>query len=246
MRTHWATTPCLTVALALALGARATAGEDAPADQEGRDRTFVEAILAQPRTLEAALAETPEDAVAVAAAYHVEDDGRVRIEVLERARTDEHTYRVRVVGPAAGESETHSLDAPDAVARAATAGTLFSQADATLEEVGRKALRARDGDRRASRVLAIEPEATEDGVGFRCTVLVEGLPWTTHHRASGQLLRLERPPYLKEREDAAKRWVGRRLPDVDVEGGVWVNIERSPSLSDWRGSWVLLLLTDPG
>jgi hypothetical protein len=86
----------------------------------------------------------------------------------------------------------------------------------------------------------------EGGVRLRCTVVVDGLPWTTLHAADGRVESLLRPAYLEEREEAAKRWKGRPLPEVDLEHAAWLNVDSPPRLADLRGSFVLVALTDPG
>ncbi len=243
----------MTGLLVVAVAVSAAHGEDsAPAEvvrsaPERADMELCQAVVAAPVTLAEAVARvsrTPEHALA--AEFSRGADGHLVLTVwTQKGRTlDAEFFAYTGALTTSGwDLAKKPVGVSQGLVKVARWATFMEERENKLEEVLDRTLKARHHDKReAVAAISVEP-ALE---GFETRVVVDGLPWGVEHNKSGRIVRMKRPPYLEEREEAARRWVGRQLPELDVEKAEWLNTKEPPRLSALTGRVVLLLVTDPG
>lgn len=230
--------------------ARAGAEAEAEAEaQEEADRRLCRLVAESPVALEDAVRELAASGRKVVAARFLAGVEGLTFEVLAAAPGEGVGFE-RLHGPVGMDGWRRQVEAPPPpadLARAARFEALLSVSGIPVDEACRRALSARDpAGRRPVRLVAVEPREEAGAVRIACTVVLGDLPWTTLHGAQGVLQGLRPPAYVEAREEAARRWKGKELPEVDLEHGVWINVDGPVRLADLRGSPVLVALTDPG
>lgn len=227
-------------------GAKDTVGAES---EEEADRRLCALVAESPVALEAAVREVAALGRRVLGARFLAGAAGLELEVLAFDPEGPGAFE-RLRGPVEATGWRREVQAPPPPAdlvRAARFEALLGLSAIAVDEALRRALAARDPEgRRAVRLVAFEPRREGESVRMACTVVVEGLPWTTWHGADGGLQELRPPPYVAARAEAARRWKGKELPEVDFAQGEWINVDEPVRLARWRGSHVLVALTDPG
>lgn len=239
--------------LAVAFAASPAHAEDAaPAEversaQERADMELCQAVLDAPITLAEAVARVSrKDEQALAAEFARGADGQLLLTVWTQKGTtlDAEFFAYTSEATTSGwDPARRPVGISQGLVKVARWATLSEDRETNLGEVLSRTLKARHHDKREA-VAAISAEPSADG--FNTRVVVDGLPWGVEHNQGGRVVRMTRPPYLEEREEAARRWVGRQLPELDVEKAEWLHTQETPRLGGLAGRVVLLHVTDPG
>lgn len=218
---------------------------------EVRDRVLCARVVSSPCALLAAVEQAiASGRLALDAAFELDEADVLSIHVTTVGSAGEVTDFERLTGWVNEECWapwrkplTDSLD----VARAARCQTLLAQTQTTLGHVlAQLACAQRPAKGSLPGVpLSIRPSLVAGKPYFAGRASIEGAPWeVSQDFASGHVLELRPPEYVRAREEAARRWLGKRLPELDVQGARWLNVEVPPTLAGWKGSPVLVVLTN--
>ncbi len=235
------------VCLAGGVGQRALAG----APDEARERALCARVVSSPCMLAAAVEQaSARGRIALDATFELDEADVLSIHVTTVGPAGEATDYERLTGRVNEECwapwRKPLIDSVD-VARAARGQTLLAQTQTTL---GHALVQLASAQRPAKGSLSgvplsIRPSLVAGKPTFVGRASIEGAPWeVTQDFASGRALELRPPEYVKAQEEAARRWLGRRLPELDVQGARWLNVEVQPTLKGWKGHPVLVVLTN--
>ncbi len=255
MRTPLPLLTLLATAVVASLPMSRTPAACADDAQEGRDRALCERVLASPVALGAAVERAAAGGrVALAAAFTLDDAQRLALAVT-------------TVGPAADADDFDVVSGPvladrrDAtrrplaeraeVAAAARAQTLLAMGERTIAQTLEKTetLVRSAHPKTPSAVIAVRPTAIERRPWLVGEVARQSVPFSTVWSLfkdvnDGAIVSSEPPSYVKEREAAARRRVGKPLPELSVEGGRWLNTSTPPTVAKRDGRLLLVLLTN--